>query len=328
MSRALVIGGTLFIGRALVERLLARGDDVVIMHRGRGTPWGDRVGELQCDRNDIPAVRASLAGTSFDVIYDNVFDMQRGTTAEQVLAAARAAGPGLQRYVFTSSIAAYGGGLEHDEDDPLAPPNHPDPYGRYKAESERALFALRESGGPAVSTLRPAFVHGRHNPYDREAFFWDRIVAGRPVIVPGDGQRVMQWVSVEDIARAAILAGASEAAAGHAYNLGNYPPVTQTEFVQALARAAGRETRLVHVSREAIEAAGGGLRVPPLYFGAYLDLPPLTVRTERVRSELGLTLTSLEDGLRETYEWYALQRRPRPDISWEDGLISMAAENP
>ena len=88
MSRSLVIGGTLFIGRALVDQLLARGDDVVIMHRGTGTPFGPRVGEIQCDRNDIPAVRAALDGEPFDFIYDNVFDWSRGTTAEQVKARA------------------------------------------------------------------------------------------------------------------------------------------------------------------------------------------------------------------------------------------------
>jgi len=88
MTRALVIGGTLFIGRALVERLLERGDEVVIMHRGRGTPFGARVGEIRCDRNDTAAVKAALDGTRFDVVYDNVFDWQRGTTAAQVCAAA------------------------------------------------------------------------------------------------------------------------------------------------------------------------------------------------------------------------------------------------
>ena len=106
MARALVIGGTLFIGRALVEQLLARGDDVVVMHRGTGTPFGSRVGEIQCDRNDVAAVRTALKNTRFDVVYDNVYDWQRGTTAEQVSAAAAAAASGkLRRYVFTSSIA-------------------------------------------------------------------------------------------------------------------------------------------------------------------------------------------------------------------------------
>ena len=43
---------------------------------------------------------------------------------------------------------------------------------------------------------------------------------------------------------------------------------------------------------------------------------------ERVRSELGLELTPLDDGLRETYLWYQRQRRPQPDFSWEDGLLA------
>jgi nucleoside-diphosphate-sugar epimerase len=78
-----VIGGTLFIGRALVEQLLERADDVVIMHRGTGTPFGTRVSEIQCDRNDVASVRAALTDRRFDVVYDNVYDWQRGTTADQ-----------------------------------------------------------------------------------------------------------------------------------------------------------------------------------------------------------------------------------------------------
>jgi len=141
------------------------------------------------------------------------------------------------------------------------------------------------------------------------------------VLIPGDGSRPMQWVDAADVARAGILAADSDAAAGHAYNLGNWPPVTQVEFVQALARAAGREVRLVPVERERIEAAGGGLISPPLYFGAFLDLPSLTVQVRRVQSELGLELKPLEDGLREAFLWYREQQRPEPDFSWEEKLV-------
>ena len=102
MARALVIGGTAFIGLVLVERLLGRGDEVVIMHRGQGTRFGGRVAEIACDRNDPAAVRSSLGGRAFDVVYDNVYDWRRGTTAEQVVACVLAAGPALRRYVFTS----------------------------------------------------------------------------------------------------------------------------------------------------------------------------------------------------------------------------------
>lgn len=324
MSRVLVIGGTLFIGRALVDQLLERGDEVVIMHRGKDTPYGDRVDEIRCDRNDISAVRAALAGKRFDVVYDNVYDWQRGTTSEQVDAAAMAVADGLRRYVFTSSIAVYPPGGEYDENDPLVPADHPDAYGRQKAETERLLFKRQQRNGIPVATLRPAFIYGPNNPFDREAFFWDRLLAGRPIVVPGDGMRTMQWVHVKDVARAAVLAAHENIAEGQAYNLASYPAITQNAFVELLAKIADRKVNLVHIPREEIERLGGKLFAPPLYFGVFLDIPPITVRTQRVRSELGLELRSLEDGLRETYRWYRNQSRPQPDFHWEDRLLASA----
>lgn len=324
MARVLVIGGTLFIGRALVDELLARGDEVVIMHRGNGTPFGDRVGEIRCDRNDVAAVRAALKGKQFDVVYDNVYDWERGTTADQVSASAMATASGLDRYVFTSTVAAYPPGGDYDESAPLVPSDYPNPYASQKADSERALFELHRRQDIPVTTLRPAFIYGPHNPFDREAFFWDRLLAGRPIIIPEDGSRTMQWVHVRDVARAAVLAASKDVAVGHAYNLASYPPLTQIEFVELLARIAGRHAGFVHIPREQIERAGGQLFAPPLYFGVYLDIPPITARSDRVRSELGLELTALEDGLRETYRWYEQQKRAQPDFSWEDRLLVAA----
>ena len=324
MARVLVIGGTLFIGRALVDQLLERGDEVVIMHRGKETPFGKRVAEIRCDRNDVAAVRAALNGTRFDVVYDNVYDWERGTTADQVIAAATAASEGLGRYVYTSSVAAYPPGGEYDEQAPLVPSDYPNVYGAQKADSERALFELHRRQGVPVTTLRPAFIYGPHNPFPREAFFWDRLLAGRPIIIPEDGSRTMQWVHVRDVARAAVLAATRDVAVGRAYNLASYPPITQIEFVELLARIAERDAHLVYVPREQIERAGGALFAPPFYFGVYLDIPPITARVDRARNELGLELTPLETGLRETYQWYEQQPRSQPDFSWEDRLLVAA----
>lgn len=322
MTRSLVIGGTSLMGRPLVESLLARGDAVTILHRGRGTPFGDRVDELRADRNDAHEVRNALAGATFDLVFDNVYDWQRGTTAEQVVATAEAVGDGLRRYVFMSSVAVYPEGGPFHEDDPLVQAT-PDanPYGVHKAESERALFALSRASGLPVSTLRPAFVYGPHNPFERESFFWDRLRIGRPVIVPEDGSRTMQWVLARDVVGAALRAGDAPVAVGRAFNLAG-EPVTQADYLRLLARVAGVEAKLALVPRARIQAAGGDLFGPPLYFGAYLDVPPITVDGADSRELLGLELTPLEEGLRVTWEWYLTQNRPAPDVSWEDELLS------
>jgi nucleoside-diphosphate-sugar epimerase len=132
----------------------------------------------------------------------------------------------------------------------------------------------------------------------------------------------MQWVHVRDVAGAAVKAADEDRAIGRAYNLASYPPISQLEFVRLLASIAGRPADVVYVRREDITRRGGQLFAPPLYFGAYLDIPLAIARTDRARSELGVQWTPLEDGLRETYRWYERQSRPAPDFSWEDALLS------
>ena len=201
-------------------------------------------------------MRQALAGKRFDVVFDNVYDWERGTTAAQVEATARACGDRLRRYIFMSSVAAYGDGLNHHEGDALAPDDHPDAYVRNKAMSERALFRLHQRTGFPVVTLRPPFVYGPGNPFYREAFFWDRLRDKRPIIMPGDGRRLMQFVYVKDLVWACLRAMEEPAAVGHAFNIANLRPVTQTEVVEAFAAAAAKKAQLVRVPRERILRAG------------------------------------------------------------------------
>lgn len=309
----------------MVEALLAGDHHVTVLHRGRGTPFGDRVTELQGDRNDAASVREAVGDARFDVVFDNVYDFGQGTTAPQVEATVEAVRhAGLHRYVFMSSVAVYpddeDGTEPCREDDTLVPATDPNLYAMHKAESERALFRLAAETGLPVTTLRPAFVYGPHNPFDRESFFWDRLRAGRPIIVPDDGSRTMQWVHAGDVAAATVRAAGAEVARGRAYNLAG-PPVTQLEYVQMLARVAGLDADIAFVPRDRLVAAGGGLMEPPFYFGVYLDVPPIPVAGDRLRDELDFELRALEAGLRETWDWYREQDRPAPDTAWEDQVL-------
>jgi len=323
--RILLIGGTMFIGKRLVARLLDAGHDITLFHRKASHPFGPDVRSVVGDRNDALSVRGALAGRHFDAVYDLAYDMERGTTGAQVEETAKAVPGDLSRYIFMSSVAAYGDGLNHVEDDPLAPDTDSNDYVRNKAMSERALFRMhRESEFPAV-TMRPPFVFGPENPFYREAFFWDRIRNDRPIIVPGDGKRLMQFVYVDDLVTACCNALENPAAAGRAFNVACEKPVTQTELVTELATAAGKQARIMYVPREIIERNGGNVFSEPLYFGEYYDVHSITGVVDRVQHLLEVELTPFASGLGETYRWY--EGRPalrNADFLFEDKLLREA----
>lgn len=322
----LVIGGTLFIGRHLVAGLLKAGHRVTILHRRVGHDLGKRVAEIVADRNNPAQIREALAGRNFEVVFDNVYDWKRGTTDAQVEGVARACGDHLQRYVFISSVAAYGDGLNHHEGDALAPDDHPDAYVRNKAMSERALFRLHQRNGFPVVTLRPPFIYGPANPFYREAFFWDRLRDKRPIVMPGDGRRLMQFVYVKDVVWACLQAVEKSSAVGHAFNIANSRPITQTEAVEAFAEAAGKKAQFVRVARENILRAGGHSSGPHLYFGFYFDLPPITEVVSKAQRVLGFKPTEFAQGLAETYRWHQRHHdHAALNYSFEDRLMGVAA---
>uniref|UniRef100_Q029M7 NAD-dependent epimerase/dehydratase n=1 Tax=Solibacter usitatus (strain Ellin6076) TaxID=234267 RepID=Q029M7_SOLUE len=323
--KVLVIGGTLFIGKALVEELLKEGHEVAVLHRKPKHDFGRRVENIMADRNNGDAMREALAGRRFDVVFDNVYDWERGTTAAQVEATIRACGDRLSRYIFMSSVAAYGDGLNHKESDPLAPDYHPIPYTSHKATTERMLFRMHATSGLPVVTFRPPFVYGPRTNYYREQFFWDRLRAGRPIIIPGDGHRLMQFVYVNDLVTAMVKAMDEPRAVGEAFNIGDPKPVTQVELVEKLAKVANVEPALVRVPRDVITQAGGNVFNEPLYFGEYYDLPPITENIGKVTRVLKMKLTPFETGLKETYKWYVRNHKARTaGFEFDDKVLALA----
>ena len=323
----LVIGGTLFIGRLLVKELVKKGHSVTVLHRKAKHDLGRPVASVQADRNDGSSMRTALAGRHFDVVFDNVYDWVRGTTAAQIQATVQACGDNLSRYIFMSSVAAYGDGLNHHEGDALAAEDHADLYVRNKANSERLLYRMHSRSGLPVVTLRPPFIYGPGNPYYREAFFWDRLRDKRSVIVPGDGRRLMQFVHVRDLVWCALAAMENPAAVGHAFNVANPKPLAQTEMIEALAKASKRPMpALVRIPREMLLRAGGHpVKGPKFYFAEYFDLPPITQIVAKAQRVLKFKPTDFVEGLRETYRWWSHAHPfPKADYGFEDEMIAKA----
>ncbi|MBV9405532.1 MAG: NAD-dependent epimerase/dehydratase family protein [Acidobacteriaceae bacterium] len=323
-KRILVIGGTQFIGPLLVRELLRAGHEVHILHRKSRHSLGKRVRNLVADRNDASSIRKAVGATRFDIVYDIAYDWEHGTKGAQVEATAQIFDGKVTRYIFMSSVAAYGDGLNHHEGDALAPDDHPHVYARNKAMSERALFRMHQRSGFPIVTLRPPFVYGPGNPFYREAFFWDRFRANRPVILPSEGHRLMQFIYVKDLVALAVKVMDLRNTVGHAFNIANPRAITQHELVLDLARASGmKEPHIVSIPRELIHRAGGQVMGDKLYFGSYYDVPAITQIVTKAQRMLAFKPTDFAAGLKTTYRAYLKKRGfPRPDFSFEDELLS------
>ena len=322
--KILVIGGTKFIGRVMVNELSRAGHEIYILHRRSRHPFSKRVHNLIADRNDAVSVRKAVGSMRFDAVYDNAYDWERGTTSTQIEATAQIFDGRVSRYVFMSSVAAYGDGLNHHEGDALAPDDHPNAYSRNKAMSERALFRMHQRSGFSIVTLRPPFVYGPDNPFYREAFFWDRFRVGRPVILPSEGHRLMQFVYVRDLVDLAVRMPQLPNVVGHAFNVANPRAVTQHELCLELARVAGvKEPQLVSIPRERILRAGGQVTGDKLYFGSYYDVPAITQIITKAQRMLGFKPAEFTAGLKVEYRAYLKKRGfPRPDFTFEDDLLN------
>jgi 2'-hydroxyisoflavone reductase len=326
-KRVLVIGGTQFIGRLLVEELAAAGHEVSVLHRKPKHAFGRRVHNIVADRNDAKSIQAAIGKTRFDAVYDIAYDWERGTNASQVEATAALFEGRVSRYIFMSSVAAYGDGLNHHEGDALAPDDHPNVYARNKAMSERALFRMYQRSHFPVVTLRPPFVYGPGNPFYREAFFWDRFRAERPIILPSEGHRLMQFVYVKDLVELAIKILDLRNVVGHSFNTANPRVISQHQLVLDLARAAGvSKPNIISLPRDFIQRAGGQAIGEKLYFGYYYDVPAITQVVTKAQRMLSFRPTDFAFGLKVTFEDYQ-KKRPsfRADFSFEDELLARAS---
>lgn len=212
--RLLVLGGTKFVGRALVEAALAGGAEVTLFHRGRtGTellPAAERV------TGDRDGGLDGLRGRTWDACVD-----VSGYVPRVVRASAELLRDAVGRYVFVSSISAYASLAEPGltESAPLAQLEDPaveeitaETYGGLKARCERVV---EEVFGERCAVVRPGVVAGPHDPTGRFTYWALRGPRGGEALVPAQTAEQVQVIDVRDLG--AFLLRAAEGLSG-AYN--------------------------------------------------------------------------------------------------------------
>ena len=306
--RVLVVGGTEFISLHLVRALLRDRHEVVVLNRGRHpgrVPAG--VKTIVADRKDHAALGRVLAGERFDGLVDITYAPTTGDDVRALLAALDGRA-GHAIFVSTGRVHDHALPIPYHEDTPRT--LYWGEYAKNKIEGEDAYLG---SGLPA-SVVRPTHVFGPLNTRNNETFFFDRLVRGRPVLVPGPGGWLRQFGHVEDLADAMAAMLGDRRAFGRAYNVSGEESITQVGFVELIAEVIERPASLVHVAKAP--------------FGQNLVYDCHAVyTTTRIRAELGLRPRyTLASGLAQTFEWYRREGLDRRDVdfSQDDALLAAA----
>jgi len=326
----LVTGATGLLGSHVTDLLLARGERPRVLVRPGDSLngladafvevcWGDmadraslEVAVRGVDRVVHCAARTGPWGLEAEYESTNV----RGL--EMLVAVALAAG--VRRIVHVSSITVHGNDVRGAIDETAPLRADPNPYSRSKVAGERLLEGMIREFNAPVTIVRPGWIYG---PRDIASFgrFAALIQRGQMIVI-GSGRNHIPLIYVSDAARGILLASEATHAGGRSYLLVNDEPVTQSEYLNAIAAELGAPPPRRHIPYRLTVTLGAAAEIgtrlarrrqpPPLTrFGVQLLGGENRFIISRAKHELGFSPeVNLAEGVKRGVEWFRLAHKP------------------
>jgi 2'-hydroxyisoflavone reductase len=319
----LIIGGGIFVGRALIEAALAQGHQVTAFSRGNSPlPRADEIQSILGDRHqDLSA----LTGQHWDAVIDTC-----AYRPEDVTALHAAIGSQTGHYTLISSISAYAdkrsAGLT--ESSPLAaalanpgPGVTPENYGPLKAEAERAAAVFAQT-----LIIRPGIIAGPYDPTDRFTYWVDLIGQLTDLVVPvALPDSPVQIIDARDLA--SWLIKLIEAQVTGAFNaVGPQTETTLQSLLTAIARSLGRPLKLHPKTDDALVAAGADpTKDFPLFIPVDAAFGGLFQVDGQKAWASGLTNRAVAATAQDTAAWFNQNRSDPPKVGWPAKQMAAAS---
>lgn len=245
--KLLVLGGTKFLGRHLVETALARGDEVTLFNRGKHNP--EIFPEAEKLRGDRDGGLDVLRGRRWDAVVDT-----SGYVPRVVRASAELLADAVDFYAFVSSMSVYADFSQpNDEDSPLATLEDEsveevtgETYGPLKALCERALEEVMPG---RVLSVRAGLIVGSYDSTERFTYWTGRVARGGEVLAPAPPERQIQFVDARDLSDW-ILRMADARRAGVFNASGPDYPLTMVRFLDGCRDASRSDARFTWVGEQ------------------------------------------------------------------------------
>lgn len=294
-KRVLVLGGSYFIGKKIIDILLMQGYDVTILNRG--SHMVDHVRQIICDRNDKEGMIKSLKNNTFDYIVD-----VSGLNKEQASIICNAIDiKELKKFIFISSSAVY-------DIDRLQPPFREEDvrgenqywtsYGKDKIEAEDYYSTFFRDTQVKVILLRPPYVFGENNYAQRESFIFEHIEKSQPILIPKSNP-MLQFIYTTDLANIIDILLMKEKNSLAIYNVGNREPISSSDWIHACEKVAGKQTNVIYYDYKEDQR-----HVRDFFpFHDYNNILDVTKIHSIVDAE-----TPFRKGLKASYEWYIKEK--------------------
>lgn len=259
--KVLVLGGTVFLGRHLVDAAVARGHEVTLFNRGQhGAALYPELEKLRGNRDgDLSA----LKGRRWDAVID-----PSGYVPRIVRASVDLLAPNTDHYTFISSLSVYGDMPAPGMDESAAVATMADPtnediqqhYGALKALCEHATEAAMPG---RVLGVRAGLIVGPHDPTDRFTYWPRRVARGGDVLAPGRPDRFIQFIDARDLAEWTVRMAESRGTG--VYNAtGRHDTTTMADLLGTCRRVTASDARFTWVPDKFLNEQGAG---------AWMELP-------------------------------------------------------
>lgn len=319
----LFIGGSGVISSACSRVAAGSGIELHVLNRGRSAarPLPPGVNVLRADIREPDAVRQVINDLEFDAVVDWVAFTAGHVRADVDLFRGRT-----RQYVFISSASAYQtppARVPVTESTPLRNPYWQ--YSRDKIACEDLLVAAYRDEGFPATIIRPSHTYDQTLvPFDGGWTVLGRMLAGKPVVVHGDGTSLWTLTHHDDFARAFVPLLGDPRTIGEAIHITSDDVLTWNQIAEAIAAALGVTARLVHVPSDAIAAAdpvwGAGLLGDKAHSMVF-DNAKLRSLVPGWRAVI-----PFEQGAREIAAWYlADQERQVTDVALDATMDKLAA---
>lgn len=308
MQKILILGGTSFIGRNLVERL-SRHDqcDLTLLNRGKTSPdLFSNIEQLHGDRNKKEI--AELIKDEYDFVID--VSCYYPHSLQQILDCFSSR---LKKYIFVSTCSVYESSdvVNKDEDQKLLDcptsawrDESPSTYGMRKAACESLLM----DSGHQYSILRPALVYGQYDPTDRLYYWLYQVYKGNTMCVPNNGEQQFSISYVHDVVHALFLALTSDGGQ-EIFNLISQPATSIKAIISAAQKVLSKSNEVNHITSDKLHAAEISQWTD---FPLWIDNNTFTFSNHKIRDAYAMQMVEFEKSIRETIAYYDLLGWPEP----------------